>query len=158
MAVNFDKVVALLRALEQEGVEYILVGGVAMNLNGITRATQDVDIAVRLEEGNIERLKKALKRVWSDPNIEDIQFSELAGEYPAITYGPPNETFWVDIIARFGEVFRFENLQSQTVDLKGVQVRLATPQTLFRMKKNTVRPIDQMDAALLEERYGKLDD
>jgi hypothetical protein len=48
--VSFDKVLEFPRALEQEGVEYVLVGGVAMNVNGITRATQHVDIVVRLAE------------------------------------------------------------------------------------------------------------
>jgi hypothetical protein len=156
--VNFDRVLEFLRALEQEGVEYVLVGGVAMNLNGITRATQDVDIVVRLEEKNIERLKNALQRVWADPNIASIQYSELAGEYPAVTYGPPHETFWIDIVARIGEAFRFENLPAQIKELRGVKIHLATPQTLFRMKSGTVRPLDRMDAALLEERYGKLDE
>jgi hypothetical protein len=154
--VNFDKVLEFLRALEQEGVEYVLVGGVAMNLNGITRATQDVDIVVRLEQGNVELLKKALKKVWADPNIESIQYSDLAGEFPAVSYGPPNETFWIDIVGSFGEAFRFENLTAQIKELRGVKISLATPETLFRMKRNTVRSLDRMDAALLEERYGKL--
>lgn len=156
-AVNFDRVLDLLRALQQESVEYVLVGGVAMNLHGVTRATQDVDIVVRLDEQNVERLKSALRKVWTDPNIAEIQFHELAGEYPAITYGPPNETFGIDIVARFGEAFRFENLPAQIKELHGVKISLATPQTLFRMKKDTVRPIDRMDVALLQERYDNLD-
>lgn len=155
---NFDRVSDFLRALEQESVEYVLVGGIAINLNGITRATQDVDIVVRLDEGNVERLKRALRSVWNDPAIDEIHYDDLAGEYPAITYGPPGEVFGIDIVARFGEAFRYEDLQATMTEWQGVKVQLATPQTLYRMKKDTVRPIDRMDAALLQERFGTKDE
>jgi len=125
-----------------------------MNLHGITRATQDVDIVVKLNEKNVERLRKALRSVWDDPSIEEIQYSDLAGDYPAITYGPPDEAFGIDIVARFGEAFRYENLQAESRVWQGARVYVATPGTLHRMKKDTVRPVDRTDAALLRERFG----
>jgi hypothetical protein len=82
--VNFDRVFDLLRALEPERVECVLVGGVAVNLQGVTRATEVMDIAVRLQEDNIERLKRGLHRVWNDPRIDEINYKDLAGNYPAI--------------------------------------------------------------------------
>jgi hypothetical protein len=109
--VNFDRVFDLLRALEQERVEYVLVGGVAVNLQGVTRATEVVDIVVR-QEDNIERLKRGLHRVWNDPRIDEINYKDLAGDYPAIAYGPPGEAFGIDIVARFGEHFPYEDLES----------------------------------------------
>ncbi|MGH9858910.1 MAG: nucleotidyltransferase domain-containing protein [Candidatus Acidiferrales bacterium] len=136
---NFDRVSDFLRALEQESVEYVLVGGVAINLNGITRGTQDVDIVIRLDEHKVERPNRALRRVWNDPAINEIRYDDLAGEYPAITYGPPGEVFGIDILTRFGEVFRYEDLQATIIEWQGVKVQLATPQTLYRMKKDTVR-------------------
>lgn len=154
MTVNFDKVVEFLRALEQEGVEYVLVGGLAINLTGITRATQDVDIVLRLTEHNVDRLRKALRRVWSDPAIDEIRYEDLAGEFPAITYGPPDEAFGIDIVVRLGEMFSYENLRFETKPWQGVRVCLATPQTLYRMKKGTVREIDRRDAAELAQRYN----
>jgi hypothetical protein len=39
------------------------------------------------------------------------------------------------------------------VVIEGVPVRLATPSTLYRMKRDTVRPIDRADAAALRERF-----
>jgi hypothetical protein len=35
-----------------------------------------------------------------------------------------------------------------------VPVRVVTPRTLWRMKKDTVRPLDHLDAAMLAERFG----
>jgi hypothetical protein len=78
---------------------------------------------------------------------------ELAGEYPTIRYGPPGEDFVIDLLSRLGSAFRFEDLQAETVDLEGVQVRLATPLTLYRLKKDTAHPIDRADAAALEEKF-----
>lgn len=49
---------ALLGALE--GVEFILVGGVAAAVQGAPIITQDVDILYRLEHENVVRLEKAL--------------------------------------------------------------------------------------------------
>jgi hypothetical protein len=46
----------------------------------------------------------------------------------------------------------------EKVDLEGVQVRLATPSTLFRMKKDTIRPIDKADAAALKEMFDLQED
>lgn len=143
-----------LRALELEKVEYVLVGGVALNLLGITRATEDVDLVLRLDEKNVERLKAALRRVWKDPAIEEIRYSDLAGEFPAIAYGPPDEAFNIDLVTRFGEMFRYEDLQHQVREWEGVRVNVATPETLYRMKKDTVRLIDRSDAAELRERFG----
>jgi len=65
---SFDQFLAILRELDARGVEYVLIGGVALNLHGIVRATEDVDLFVRVEEKNIERLKDALRALWTDSN------------------------------------------------------------------------------------------
>jgi len=44
------------------------------------------------------------------------------------------------------------------MDIEGVRVPVATPDTLYRMKKDTLRPIDRMDAAALRRRFGLEDD
>lgn len=152
-AAEFDRMLDLLRALAEEDVEYVLVGGVAMNLHGIIRATEDVDFFIRSEESNVERLRKALQRVWHDPDIEEIRAADLAGPYPTIRYGPPGEEIVIDLIGRLGTAVRYEDLAFQTVTIEGVRVRLATPETLYRMKLGTVRPIDHADAVSLKEKF-----
>jgi Nucleotidyl transferase AbiEii toxin, Type IV TA system len=150
---DFDKFLELLKALSRESVDYVLIGGVALNLHGIVRATEDVDLFVRPEGGNVERLKRALRTVWDDPEIAKITVSDLAGQYPTIRYGPPGEGFVIDLLSRLGSAFTFENLETQTVSVEGVPVRIATPSTLYRMKKDTIRPIDRADAAALQEKF-----
>lgn len=150
---DFERFLILLRDLERNKVDYVLVGGVALNLHGIIRATEDIDLFVRPEECNVERLKSALRSVWDDPDIDQITAADLGGNYPTIRYGPPGEDFVIDFISRLGSAFRFEDIQAETVDVEGVQVRLVTPRMLYRMKKDTVRPIDRADAAALQEKF-----
>lgn len=151
---DFDKFLEVLRALAHEGVDYVLVGGVALGVHGIARATEDIDLFIRADEQNVERLKRALRSVWDDPDIGGITAGDLAGEYPTIRYGPPGEGFVIDLLARLDSAFTFEDLESQTVTIEGVPVRVATPTTLYRMKRGTLRPIDRADAAALREKFG----
>jgi hypothetical protein len=51
---------ALLRALSEAGVEYIVIGGVAASIHGSVRSTLDVDIVYRRTPENIRRLVLAL--------------------------------------------------------------------------------------------------
>lgn len=45
----------IFRGLQEEGVRYLVVGGLAMNLHGIPRMTADVDLYVDLEKANASR-------------------------------------------------------------------------------------------------------
>lgn len=151
---DYDRLIVLLRALAQHGVEYVLVGGIALNVHGIVRATEDVDLFVRPDPDNVEKVRAALRAVWPDPDIEQITAADLAGPYPTIRYGPPGEEFVIDLMSRLGTAFRFEDLRAEDVVLDGVHVRVASPETLYRMKKDTVRPIDRADAAVLKDKFG----
>jgi hypothetical protein len=151
--VDFDSVTSVLRALEQNGVHYVVFGGAALNLHGLARFTEDLDVFIEPTAANVERLKAALKSVYHDPQIEEIAADELLGSYPAVQYVPPQGTFHVDILTRLGEAFRFEDLETQRIPLVDFAVTVASPRTLFRMKRGTVRPKDWGDAAALKEHF-----
>lgn len=150
---DLDRILELVDELERGGVAYVVVGGVALNLHGIVRATEDGGIFVSPAPENVERLKQALQRVWDDPEIERISAEDLGGDYPTVRYGPPDEELAVDILSRLGEAFRFEDIEWQTVEIGGHRVRVATPRMLLRMKRATIRPIDRADAAALAEAF-----
>lgn len=143
----------VLAALEREGVRYVVFGAVAINLLGLARATEDLDLFVAPEPENIERLKLALRSVFDDPSIEEISAEELIGDYPAVQYNPPEGTFHLDILTRLGEAFRFQDLEAIRIDLDGQLVSVASPRTLYRMKKGTIRPKDWGDAEALRRRF-----
>jgi hypothetical protein len=58
-----DDQAQLLLALLRNGVEFVVVGGVAAQLRGWAGATADLDIAVAAEGVNAERLNRALAEV-----------------------------------------------------------------------------------------------
>ena len=150
---EFEQTKRILAAFDQHKVDYVLIGGMAMAAQGLVRATRDIDVVVSAEAENVDRLKTALKELFDDPEIDNIRADELAGDYPAIQYVPPTGDFWIDILARLGEAFRYANLESEELVIEGVRVRVATPRMLYRMKKDTVRPQDRLDAQVLRERF-----
>ena len=109
----------ILAAFEREGVEHVLVGSMALAAQGIVRATRAVDIFVAPTEDNAASLRRALASVFDDPSIEEITASDLAGEYPAIHYVPPDGDYSLDILARLGERFRYEDIEFEVLDVEG---------------------------------------
>lgn len=143
----------LVAALEAAGVRYAIFGAVALNLHGIARSTEDVDLFVAPEALNIDRLKHALRSVVDDPAIDDITAADLLGEYPAIQYVPPDGAFHLDILTRLGEAFAFSDLEIERVPLDELTVSVVTPRTLYRMKRDTIRLKDRADAEMLRRRF-----
>ncbi len=149
-----DKTLEVLARFNDEGVEYVVVGGVALNLHGLVRATEDLDVFIRAAPDNVAALRRALRRVWDDPEIDQITADDLCGDYPAVRYGPPDDSLPLDILTRLGELARYEDLEHEVIDFEGVPIRVATPETLHWMKAGTVRPRDQADAAALRGAFG----
>jgi len=143
-----------LEALEREGVSYAVFGAVAVNIHGLPRFTEDLDIFVAPQRDNVERLKRALRSVFADPHLDEISADDLLGEFPAIQYVPPEGAFYIDILTRLGEAFRWQDLETQRMPFEGLLVTVVTPRTLYRMKKDTVRPKDRIDAEALRRKFS----
>jgi hypothetical protein len=58
-------------------------------------------------------------------------------EYPAIQYNSPDGSLQKDILSKLGGAFSFEDLQFEGKYYEGVRVPVATPETLYRMIKDT---------------------
>jgi hypothetical protein len=150
---DFEIVKRILAALEARGVHYAIIGAVALNLHGLARSTEDLDIFVEPEVSNIDRLKLALRDAIDDPDIDGITAADLLGEYPAIQYVPPEGAFHLDILTRLGDAFTFADLETERVAYEDLLVTAVTPRMLYRMKRDTVRPKDAADAAAIRRRF-----
>lgn len=148
MREHFDVFLAVMAALHRERVDYVLVGGYAVIIHGFPRFTQDVDLFVNVDDHNVYLLRKALEYIFHDIALEEITAQELT-EYPVIRYASP-DGFIIDIIGRLGEMTVYNDLSYETVEIDGIPVRVATPESLYKMKYNTVRPQDRLDAAFLK--------
>ena len=150
-----DEILRILEAFEQEGLEYVLVGAAAMGFNGLVRATEDLDLFIRATSENVDRLKRAFRKVYSDdPNVDDIKADDLLGEYPAVRYYPPSGDLYFDVMTRLGEAATFETVEAVVQEIEGIRVRVATPLALYRLKNDTARPIDRQDAEALKRQFG----
>jgi hypothetical protein len=149
-----DELLRLLKAFEAEGLDYVLIGATAMGLHGVIRATEDVDMFVRATPDHLARFRRALRAVYADdPSIEEIRDADLLGEYPSVRYYPPSGDLFIDVMTRLGDAASFDTVDAETKEIEGVRVRVATPAALYRLKKDTVRPLDRQDAAALAERF-----
>lgn len=151
---DFDVLKRVLAALESHGVTYTIFGAVALNLHGLARTTEDLDIFIAPEAANIDRLKLALRSVFDDPEIDNITERDLLGDYPAVQYNPPAGSFYMDILTRLGTAFTFADLETERVPYQDLTVTVITPRMLYRMKKDTVRLKDRADADLLRRRFN----
>jgi hypothetical protein len=155
--IDFEETKRILAALEREDVRYVLIGAMAMAAQGLVRATHDLDFFVAPEPENVDRLKRAFKSLFdNDPNVDEISAEDLAGDYPAVEYTPPHGRYSVDILSRLGEAFSYPDVESESEILttaEGNQISVATPRMLYRMKRDTVRPQDRLDAEVIKREF-----
>jgi hypothetical protein len=146
---HFQEFLKVLKAMEDEEVDYILIGGFAVILHGLPRFTMDMDFFMKMAEKNVQKLRKALYSVFGDSDIDEITFDELA-KYPVIRYGTTNG-FHIDIMAQLGEAATYEDLEYEIMEVLGQKIRVATAETLLKLKQDTIRPEDKGDALFLKE-------
>jgi len=146
---------ALLRALCNGHVDFVLVGGVAATIHGSSRLTQDLDIVYARTPENMARLVESLRP-----------------HHPYLRGAPPGLPFQWDVatiqrglnftvttdigdITLLGEIIGgggFENLLPDTiqVDLFGLKCRSLSLQRLIEVKRAAGRPRDLDSIAELE--------
>ena len=106
MTSAFEK---LLADLSEAGVDYILVGGLALAFCGHIRATEDVDILVQVDEENLARLLKALAG-FGEGSATELQVDDFTLEEGAVRVV---EEFPLDIFTQMSG-YRYEDLKSLT--------------------------------------------
>lgn len=145
----FDKFWEVIDALEKESVDYILIGGFAMVLYGMPRATQDLDIFIQNREENVEKLRTALFQLFRDKSAFEITQFEL-NEYSVVRYGTGGG-FYIDILSKLEDAFTFDDLNFEETEIDGHTVKIATIETLYKLKEKTLRAIDKTDMFFLEQ-------
>lgn len=57
------------RELDKEKVEYVIAGGIAVNLHGVPRVTEDLDLLICLSQKNVARFSKAMETLGYKPKV-----------------------------------------------------------------------------------------
>jgi predicted nucleotidyltransferase len=76
MELDFQRI---FKELSDEGIDYIVIGGLAVNLHGIPRMTYNIDLMILLNARNIKKLVIKLKSWGYLPRVP-VQPEDLADE------------------------------------------------------------------------------
>ena len=142
-----DPILRLFAGLNREGVEYVLVGGQAVRLNGFLRATEDVDVLVAGTRENGERVKRALAFLPSSQDIDAEWFvPQTNGEVENIRVA---DEILVDLLfSANGQSYQALQPHIRIVDLDGVPVRVVDIAGLLKTKTD-FREKDILDRQVL---------
>jgi hypothetical protein len=137
----------MLRALADEGVEYLVVGAYAVAGHGIPRATGDIDLWVRPTAENAARLWQALERFGAPRSrVTPETFTQ-----PDVVYQiglPPHRIDFLTSID--GVLFEDAWPERYVSDVGGLAVPMLSRRHLIANKRATGRPQDLADIARLE--------
>jgi len=145
----------ILRALAEHGVEYVLIGGLAVQTHGHVRTTNDADLIPAPDPANLERLAKALRALEAkvlNPGQEDLPVD--AGMLPRATiwqFGTRDGG--VDVMHEVPGGRPYEELAERAlrVRLGDVEVPVVDLDDLIHMKLARGRPVDLADVGALTD-------
>ncbi len=151
---TWDDVVRVCRLLNEEGVEYILIGGYAIFAHGFNRQSDDIDILVN------PTLENQKKWVFALSALPDKAAKELENEgnvfSPDYTMAVRiNDEVTIDVLpSACGK--NWETLKShvETVQTDGIDIPVLSIEGLL-LTKQGLRPKDQLDRNVLERALKK---
>jgi hypothetical protein len=139
--------------LNQNQVEYMIVGGLAVNYHGFQRATGDIDIWYNPTETNYEKLVKSIKDFGFETNdIESQKYYKVKG-----VINLPLERFTIQFLSIIHGKFSFNDayLQAEIFKIIDHDGKVMSYDYLIKNKIMARRPKDLEDIRQLELRNRK---
>lgn len=152
MDISQDDVKMLFESLNRYQVQYLLVGGLAGVVHGHIRATQDVDLWIRIGDDNKDRLIMAL-RENEVAGAELLKNTPLLFGWTSVVTGKYGLTLDMGhALKAFGEV-DFDVCYERAVNASfdGVPFRVIHLNDLIKEKQTTGRLKDLADAEELQK-------
>ena len=138
----------ILSAFAVEKVEYLLVGAYALAAHGFVRATGDIDLWVRPDPANAERVLRALARFGAP--LSEVSRDDLVE--PGIVFQIGVAPRRIDILTTIdGVIFEEAWKARDKVDIEGISIPVISRSHLAQNKEATGRPQDQVDVAWLRD-------
>jgi hypothetical protein len=137
-----DKYLSLISLFNEEGVEYVVLGGHAVIAHGYLRTTGDIDIFVRPSSDNADRILKALHNYGFTGN--EFEHSDFTTVPNYLSFDRYDE--WIDLMTFTLGVTFDECFQNKVVlQIEGVATNVISLPDLIRNKLATGRPQDLRD-------------
>jgi hypothetical protein len=132
----------LIRLLNEESVEYVVLGGHAVIAHGYLRTTGDIDIFVGPTDQNAGRILRALERFgYTNGEFERNDFTQVPNFLSFSRYNG-----WIDLLTFTVGVTFDECYKNRVIlDTEGVPVNFISLSDLIRNKQATGRPQDLRD-------------
>ncbi len=128
--------------LNEEKVEYLLIGGWAVGYHGYPRLTQDMDVWVEMSVENTQRILKSLERFGFNPGVLDESLFLKLGNIVRFGF-PPNR---IEILNQISGIeFAECVLRKQMADFDGLMVPVIALEDLIRNKRASGRHKDLAD-------------
>jgi len=136
----------LLAKLARAEVKFIIVGAVAVALNGFVRTTEDVDILIESSAENVMRLLGELRNFGEGHarELSPVDFSESEGAVRIIE-DFPLDVFTIMRGKRYAELVAF----TKSTRIDDVDVRYLDAEALIALKTDSQRDQDRIDVSAL---------
>ena len=144
-----------LAALARAGVEFVVVGGLAVAQAGFVRVTDDVDLLVEASPANLSALIAALAD-RADGAVGALTPADFPVEEGCVRIA---DEYDIDVFTVMGGRL-FSDLADDTDwhDVQGERVRFLSAAALVALKAASLRPKDQHDAAVLRDLLSRRSD
>jgi hypothetical protein len=150
----------ILGMLFEHAVDYVIVGGLAVQTHGHVRTTVDIDVYPRPDSKNLARLADALNELDAkslNPGSEGLKIDAKT---------LPRATLWqfdtrhgaIDVLFDAPGTPPYDQLRGRALEISLGELKLAVASRddLISMKRASARPVDLEDLAALTEldRHG----
>ncbi|MAS95101.1 MAG: hypothetical protein CMO55_18045 [Verrucomicrobiales bacterium] len=148
MEPSFEKFLVLLINAE---VNFIVVGGLAVTLNGYVRLTEDVDILVDLDPDNLHRLISTLSQ-FGDGYGGEMTLDDFTPDPGAIRLIEESENLQVDIFSCMDGLSYSQIIHgTEEGQLGAKKFAYASKAQLIRFKSSSVREKDRIDVSAMKQ-------
>ncbi len=147
-------------AFDAAQLKYVLVGGYALALHGLVRATMDVDFVLSLKQGDFELAEKVLGKIGLQSRLpiraqdvikmrkEYIESRNLLA-WSFVDYKNPSRQ--VDILITKD----LRDLEVERISVGGKKINVISLRGLLKMKIESGRPQDLIDVKNIEEKLNE---
>ncbi|MBF8278066.1 MAG: hypothetical protein HW406_1094 [Candidatus Brocadiaceae bacterium] len=152
----------MLEGLYKSKVRYLVVGGLSVNLYGVPRMTQDIDVVIAMDRENILKTTSLLKELGYIPRLpvspDDLANPDKVKDWienrnlKAFSFYHKNENYKVvDIVIVHPLDFEKSFINRTVKKAKDIDIYLASMDDVVKMKTFSGRSQDLSDIEMLKK-------
>ncbi|HHT9146071.1 MAG TPA: DUF6036 family nucleotidyltransferase [Candidatus Wunengus sp. YC61] len=152
----------ILEGLYKSKVRYLIAGGLSVNLYGVPRVTQDIDIVIAMDRENVLKITSLLKELGYVPRLpvspDDLANPDKVKDWienknlKAFSFYHKNENYKVVDIVLVHPLDFEKSFKNRTVKrAKDIDIYLASIDDVVKMKEFSGRSQDLSDIEMLNK-------